>query len=275
MDLGIFAKTFQRPTVDAVFGAVEASGLRAVQFNLSCAGLPSMPTTIPEPLAHSIGAAADDRGLDLVAVSGTFNMIHPDVSVRTEGLRRLETLASACKAMGTSVITLCTGTRDPNDKWQRHPENDTAAAWQDLCHSIERALTVAERHDVSLAFEPEHANVVNSAEKGVRLIEEMDSSRLKVVFDPANLFETAGPDERRRLVEEGIDLLGDRVVIAHAKDRHADGSFCPAGRGVLDYDHYVEQLRAAQIDVPLVLHGLSEEEVPGRVQFLREQLLGR
>jgi sugar phosphate isomerase/epimerase len=269
MDLGIFAKTFERPTVGGVFDAVRAHDLRVAQFNMSCVGGPSMPAAIPDEQARAVGVAAAERGLSLAAVSGTFNMIHPDPSVRERGLRRLDVLAGACGALGTDVVTLCTGTRDPDDKWRRHPDNDTDAAWRDLRESMERALEVAEAHDVTLAIEPEHANVVDTARKGARLIEEMDSARLKVVFDPANLFETAAPDERRRRVEEGLALLGEHVVLAHAKDRRADGTFCPAGRGVLDYDHYLEQLRAAPTDAPLVLHGLTEDEVPDVLSFLR------
>lgn len=272
MHLGIFAKTFERPTVGGVFDAVRAHDLRVAQFNMSCVGGPSMPAAIPNEQARAIGTAAAERGLSLAAVSGTFNMIHPDPSVRERGLRRLDVLAGACDALGTDVITLCTGTRDPDDKWRRHPDNDTDAAWQDLRESVERALEVAEAHDVTLAFEPEHANVVDTARKGARLIEETNSARLKVVFDPANLFETAPPDERRRRVAEGVALLGEHVVLAHAKDRRADGTFCPAGRGVLDYAHYLEQLRAAPGDPPLVLHGLTEDEVPGCLAFLRARL---
>jgi sugar phosphate isomerase/epimerase len=272
MHLGIFAKTFERPTVGGVFDAVRTHDLRAAQFNMSCVGGPSMPAAIPNEQARAIGTAAAERGLSLAAVSGTFNMIHPDPSVRERGLRRLDVLAGACDALGTDVVTLCTGTRDPDDKWRRHPDNDTDAAWRDLRESMERALEVAEAHDVTLAVEPEHANVVDTAQKGVRLIEEMDSTRLKVVFDPANLFETAAPDERRRRVKEGLALLGEHVVLAHAKDRRADGTFCPAGRGVLDYDHYLEQLRAAPTDPPLVLHGLTEDEVPDVLSFLRTRL---
>ncbi len=274
MELGIFAKTFERDSVGAIFDAVQAHGLPVAHFNMSCAGLSSLPNSIPDPLAESIGDAAAERSLTLAGVSGTFNMIHPDVSVRETGLRRLEVLAAACDAMGTDVITLCTGTRDPNDKWHRHPDNATPAAWRDLCHSMERALEIAETHDVVLAFEPEHANVVNTAQKGLRLIHEMGSSHLSVVFDPANLFETAEPDERRRLVEEGLNLLGEHVVMTHAKDRRADGAFCPAGHGVLDYEHYLQCLRTHEIDVPLILHGLDESEVPDCLSFLREQVEG-
>ena len=99
----------------------------------------------------------------MAAVSGTFNMIDPDRARRLDGLRRLGVLASACRGMGTSIITLCTGTRDPEDMWRRHAENDSDGAWSDLVESMSRALELAEAHDVVLAFEPELANVVDSA----------------------------------------------------------------------------------------------------------------
>ena len=46
MQLGIFARTFARPTVEDVFDAVRAHGLRCVQFNLSCAGVSTLPDEI-------------------------------------------------------------------------------------------------------------------------------------------------------------------------------------------------------------------------------------
>ena len=124
----------------------------------------------------------------MAAVSGTFNMIHPDPAQRADGLRRLAVLAAACGALGTRLITLCTGTRDPEDMWRRHPANDTPDAWRDLLASLEVALAAAERHDVFLGVEPEVANVIDSAAKARRLLDELRSPRLKIVMDPANLF---------------------------------------------------------------------------------------
>jgi sugar phosphate isomerase/epimerase len=71
----------------------------------------------------------NERNLTMAAVSGTFNMIHPNPRKRRDGLRRLGVLAGACGQLGTSVITLCTGTRDPEDMWRSHPENDVPEAW--------------------------------------------------------------------------------------------------------------------------------------------------
>ncbi len=47
MRLGIFAKTFVRPTLGETLDAVKAHGLDCVQFNMACAGLPPMPRPPP------------------------------------------------------------------------------------------------------------------------------------------------------------------------------------------------------------------------------------
>jgi sugar phosphate isomerase/epimerase len=270
MQLGIFAKTFEGREPDRVLAAVKDAGFSATQYNLACSGLPAMPDAIGPDAASAVARAVQAHGLSLTAVSGTYNMIHPDPAVRQAGHARLEVLAAACAAMGTRVITLCTGTRDPVDQWREHPDNDTPAAWRDLLAAMETALAIAERHDVDLAIEPELANVVNSAAKARALIDQLGSPRLRIVLDAANLFEAVTLDAQRRIVSEAIDQLADRIVMGHAKDRHADGRFATAGQGVLDYPHYLRALKAAGFDGPLITHGLSAAEAPQVALFLRQ-----
>ncbi len=164
------------------------------------------------------------------------------------------------------MVTLCTGSRDPEDMWRRHPDNGTPEAWRDMRASLEPALAAAERHGVTLAFEPEHNNVVDSAAAGRRLLDEVGSPRLKVVIDAANLFSGGDLDRQAEILGEAFDLLGDDLVLAHAKDVRADGTIVAAGRGDLDYGLYLRLLGGA---VPVVLHGLAEDEVPGAVAFVR------
>jgi len=274
MRIGIFAKTFVRPSLEATLDAVAAHGIASVQFNMACAGLPSMPDEISADLADRIRAAHAARGIEMAAVSGTFNMIHPDPAVRAAGLRRLGVLAGAARAMGTGLITLCTGSRDAQDMWRRHPDNDLPDAWSDLTASLERALEVADQHDVTLGFEPEVANVIDTAEKGRRLLDEMRSARLKVVFDAANLFRAGDLARMPQVLGEAFALLGNDIVLAHAKDLSHDGEagHQAAGTGVLDYDLYLRLLREHDYTGPLVLHGLAEGEVPAAVAFLQEKL---
>jgi sugar phosphate isomerase/epimerase len=271
---GIFAKTFTRPSVEEVFAAVAKQHLRCVQFNFACAGLPSLPDAVEPALLERIRKSAAERRIEIAAISGTFNMIHPDPRQRRDGLRRLGVIAGACAGLGAEIITLCTGSRDAENMWRRHPDNDSSAAWRDLHVTLTKALTTADKYGVTLGVEPESGNVVDSARKARRLLDEMKSPRLKIIIDPANLFHPGDLPRMGEILDEGFDLLGGDLVLAHAKELGADGhaSSLALGRGVLDWDRYLSLLGAARFVGPLIMHGFEEKDVTASVKFLRDKL---
>jgi sugar phosphate isomerase/epimerase len=130
------------------------------------------------------------------------------------------------------------------------------------------AIKIADQFDVDLGVEPELANVVSSATKAKRLIEECNSPRIKIILDAANLFEVATINEQREIVSEAIELLAPNIAMAHAKDRNASGGFVAAGNGVLDYPHFLRCLKKVGFDGPLVTHGLSANEAREVANFL-------
>ncbi len=274
MQLGLFAKTFARPTVEEVFDAVAKHHLRHVQFNFACAGLPSLPKHLERELLDRIRNAATHRRIVMAAVSGTFNMIHPDPQRRRDGLRRLGVIAAACARLGTNVITLCTGTRDPDDLWRRHPDNDSPEAWHDLLVTLTKALTTADKHDLILGVEPETGNVIDSARKARRLLDELRSPRLKIILDAANLFHPVDLARMDDVLDEAFDRLGGDLVLAHAKELAAAGSSgnLAPGDGVLDWDRYLRLLEESGYAGPLILHGVPEADVARGAAFLRERL---
>ena len=136
-----------------------------------------------------------------------------------------------------------------------------------LVSSFEKSF--AECYNVNLGIEPELANVVNSATKAKLLIDEMKSTRLKIIFDAANLFEVAPMEEQRAIISSSIDLLAPHIIMAHAKDRMPDGAFTVAGQGCLDYAHYIACLRSIGFDGALVTHGLAASDAMAVSQFLK------
>jgi sugar phosphate isomerase/epimerase len=269
MQRGIFAKTFAAQGALASLSAARAAGYTCVQFNMACLGLPSMPDEIADKTVADIAAASQATGVSLAAISATYNMVHPDVSVRKKGMARLETMMQAASEMGTGMVTLCTGSRDAQDQWKHHPDNQSPEAWQDLLREMEQAALLADKFGVDLGIEPELANVVCDAKAAQRLIGEIASPRIRIVLDPANLFEVAGSAERQDIVANAVDLLGDRVSMAHAKDRDAAGNFVAAGTGVIDFIHFVSCLKSAGFNGPLVTHGLDERQAPQVAAFLK------
>ena len=274
IQIGVLLGTFRSGSLASRLDAVKASGLDCVQLSMDCAGLPAMPDEISSELARQIQREAAARGITIASVSGTFNMCHPEAEHRQTGLRRLRVLAEACSQLGTSKIHLCSGTRDRVSMWRRHPDNDTPEAWRDMVASMRTATDIARQFRVVLAFEPEVNNVVDSAQKARRLMDEIGSPHLKVTFDAANLFHAGELPQMKEILDEAFALIGRDVVLAHAKDLDHDGDagHLAAGQGKLDYDQYVSLLHKYRFPGPLLLHGLTEAQMPGCVAFLREKI---
>lgn len=270
----LFAGTFATGTLEARLDETKSFGFACVQMSMTAAGLPEMPDQLPPELPARIRREAAARGIEIGSVQGTFNMTHPDPEHRRTGLRRLRVLAEACARMGTSVIHICTGTRDPNNMWRRHPDNDSAESWKDMAASIREATDMARQAKVVLAFEPEVNNVVDSMRKARRLLDEIGSPHLKLTMDPANIFHAGELPRMKEMLDEAFSLVGKDIVLAHAKDLDHDGDagHKAAGQGVLDYDRYMRLLHTYHFKGPLLLHGLTREQVPGCLAFVRSKL---
>jgi sugar phosphate isomerase/epimerase len=312
MHVGIFAKTFARPTLEETLDAVVDHGLWHVQFNMSSVGLPTLPERIDEDLSRWIAQSLRERGMTMVAISGTFNLCDPDLSRLEDNLQRLDVLAAACRWLDTRIITLCTGTRDPEEMWKWHPENVRRSTWETLVKSIKQAAKIADHHEVTLAFEPEMHNVVNTVSKARRLLDEIDSPWLKVVIDPANLIPSGDMSRVNEIFSEAFDWLCPDVVLAHAKsprndvdagallalEHHVQGSFGtiadiewfradrlqavlsePVQETVAEvylfYRVYFTWLKKSGFAGPVIIHGLDESQVREMKDFLTRQLLRR
>ena len=274
MQVGVLMGVFSRPTLGERFDVAKAHGLDCVQVAMDCVGLSFMPDEIPNDRIDLLRREAAARNMPIAAVQGTFNMCHPDPAERATGLRQLRVLAEACPRLGISLIHICTGTRNRGSIWAGHPDNNTPEAWRDMLACVRQAAKIAEKSNVILGFEPEVSNVVDSAKKSRRLMDEVGSSHLKVAIDGANLFHTGELAHMDEILDQSFQLIGKDIVMAHAKDLSHDGDAgdLPAGHGKLDYDRYLSLLHKYGFRGPLLLHSLSEAQVPGCVKFLREKL---
>ena len=270
MEIGIFSRIFARPTLDEAFAAVVDQGLHVVQFNYLTAGIDDMPAVIDDAMIAQVNAAVAKYDMQLAGVSGTFNMIHPDPAVRAAGLEKLAAVIASAPRIGAKVVSLCTGTRNPASMWRHHPDNASPEAWRDLLASMETALAVAAEHGVMLAVEPEVSNVMSSPRKARRLLDEMQSPHLGIIMDGANVFPAGTLDRQHEILDEAFALLGDDIVLAHAKDISRDGEAGheAAGTGLLDYGYYVKLLEQSAYRGPLVAHSLTEAQAPQVVAFL-------
>ena len=267
----IFGKTYSRARAIEVLDAAARDGFAGVQFNLASAHIASLPDHLPTGLAEEIGEYARSKEIRIAALSGTYNMAHPDPAVRTASRAGFRNVVEAARRMTAPVVTLCTGSRDP-DMWKYHPENSSESAWRDFREELDYALAAAETADVKLGVEPEPGNVVRDPKTARRLLDEVRSPRLGIVLDAANLLSPKTLSLQDSLISAATELLGNDILLAHAKDINAAGQVVAAGEGAVHLREFVAALRAAGFDGALVGHGFDPEKAKGVAKVLVELL---
>ncbi len=261
-------------TADMLFSKIADAGYTAVQFGFSTVSdtnytadgqieFPDCTDLLTDGTTEKIRLAARKHGIEIAAVNGTFNMAHPDPQVRAEAIRRFDSFLAASKALGASIVSLCSGTRCVRHLWTYDPENRTEGAWRAMLDSMYRCTELAERYDMILAVETEASNVISTPEDARRLLDTVGSNHLKMILDPANLFlpGTAHPENVHRILRHAFDLFGDDIVLAHGKDIRAGNGidFCATGEGIVEYPYLAALLSEIGFTGDMMLHGIYDE----------------
>jgi sugar phosphate isomerase/epimerase len=274
MTPGVFARTYAARYPGELFARIRGDGFSAVQFNLSCAGLASLPAELPAGIGERIARGAKAAGVTLCALSGTYNMAHPDTANRQRDRLGFTNVMRAAREMDVSLVTLCTGSRDASNMWHDHQENGSKEAWTALREELDFALALAEEFNLMLGIEPEPGNVVANAILARKVLDEVGSKRLGIVLDAANLLPPEAQTRQHEIVSQAADLLGDRLFLVHAKDIDSKGVVVPAGKGAVDLPAFVGRMKEVGYDGPLVGHNFEEADAPGVAAYLASIIRG-
>jgi sugar phosphate isomerase/epimerase len=265
--LGIFARTFRRGTPEEVASAVASAGFALAHWNFAAIGRSTLAADVEETQFKQVREAFETAGLGIPSVSGTFNMAHPDAELRAWQAKQAVRLIRLVPVLGADVVTLCTGTRDPENMWRAHPGNTDPTAWSDLCRTLDPLLETARDAGVLLGVEPEHGNVVRDAPAAARLLDELGGDApIGIVLDPANLLSPDTVMRQDEIIGAAIDLLGGRIIGTQAKDVAAYGH---SAAGLMDYRGVFTQL-ARIAPVPMIVQDSTEEDAARvRIDLLR------
>ena len=268
MRLGIFAKTF--PGDRARGGARRGPRRRLcddpVQPRLRRAARRCRRRCRPRRWPRIRAGGGGDAASTLAALSGTYNMAHPDPGVRADGgCAGSRVVIEAAAALGIPLVTLCTGTRDPDDQWRHHPGNAERSAWRDMAAEVGEGAGRSPSATASIsASSPSTANIVTSrgrrpaADRRDRLAAAVASCSTRPISSSAPTAAEARAivAARRRAPPPAISPWRmPRTAMPRAASP-------PPGRASSTFRDFVARAAAAGFDGPLVTHGLSADEAP-------------
>jgi sugar phosphate isomerase/epimerase len=273
LKLGIMSGVYAGLKLEEAAQRIKADGFSSVVTDYTFADVRFDPQAPDWEAAKKIVAAFDRQGIRIAGIFGYYNVVDPDPEKRKRGEARMELLIANWKRLGCPNISTETGTLNPKSDWLTTPENATEKAYLECRAALQKLAKAAEKTGAIISIEPYWQNVIDSIERTARLLREVPSPALRLVMDPCNYYrKTDLPRPRvRQMLEEMFRRLGDKIVIAHAKDvkASADGTDLPAaGRGVLDYPLYLRLLAGLGREMDLIIEHLTLDDVARSRDFV-------
>jgi sugar phosphate isomerase/epimerase len=275
LKLGVMSNVYAHLPLEKAVAKIKAEGFCCVVTDFAFADARFDPLKPDWRAVEKVCNCLDRHGIRIVGLYGYTNIVDPNPARRQRGLAKTESLLANVKRLGCTNVSTETGTLNPTSEWLISPENATEEGYQKCRAAIEKLVRQAEKTGATVSIEPYWQNVIDSIDRAERLLRDVDSPSLRLVMDPCNYYRKQDLPNTSAMLKEMFKRLGDKIVIAHAKDvkASANGTDLPAsGRGDLDYPLYLRLLIELEREMPLLIEHVTWEDVPRARDYVLAQL---
>ncbi|WNS44246.1 sugar phosphate isomerase/epimerase [Paenibacillus sp. MMS20-IR301] len=270
MQLGVRAHDFNPCPLPQLIEKLGRHGFPAIQLALH----KSFPESVPALSALSPGSASyygnafRQAGIQIAVLGCYVNIIDPDPARRAQALHDFSTHLRLARDFGASLV----GTETGSTSRGYTPDNFTEEAFQQVVASVKQMTAEAERFGVTVGIEAGINHPLYTAQLTRRLLDEVSSHNLQVIFDAANLMTPENYLDQDRIVAEALELLGDRIAVLHLKDfTIIDGRLhiVPAGQGLLNFTPLLHYMKYKRPHIHGLLESTPEEHMQESARLLR------
>lgn len=272
MQLGIRLHDVQKLPFEERVAAVHEGGFACGHLALS-KFIDEFPTTdeaLTPGLAMYIKNVFARNQVDIAVLGCYLNLATPNKEELAKTVHRYMAHIRFASLLGCGVVGTETGA--PNEAYAFTPECATEEALQLFIERLKPIVAYAEKMGVIFAIEPVFRHIVCSPKRARRVLDEIHSPNLQIIFDPVNLLDMANYREREEVFREAIDLLGPDIAMVHLKDfRIENGKMISVGCGLGEMD-YTEILKFMKERKPYI-HATLEDTKPENNRQVREFIL--
>ncbi|MFC5450333.1 sugar phosphate isomerase/epimerase family protein [Paenibacillus aestuarii] len=275
MRLGTLAHTVGHLPLQQLTAKLSGRGIDFVQLALSKA-ISDIDTSLGKlspGLANYIGEQFDRAGVRIGVLGCYINPVHPDAQQRRYEIDRFKEHLRYARDFGTSIVATETGdllTYAAQDR-ERYEE----IGWAVLKQTVEELAEEAERWGVHIGLEPVFTHTLSSTSKMVRILEEVPSSNLGVVFDPINLLPPQAIETQGAFLDEAFAAFGDRIILAHLKDVTVENDkllSVRSGTGIFHTESFLRKLKQHKPGIDVSLEQLADDTIESTIQYVRQLL---
>jgi len=244
-DFGRFSSlTLQAETIKkAGFDCVQYAPAKAIE------GLEHFDAITPQVL-QEVKSAFALHDVEITVLGCYIEPSLPDQQERLNNVRIFCDNLSHAKFLGVPIVgTETTGL----DIHATIAERETA--YTRLKDSVSRMAEKAEAENVLIGIEPVAEHTLNTPALTKRLLDEIASDKLRVIFDPVNLILPHTIQNQDQIFTEMLELLGDKIAVMHIKDtiiQDNKKAWRNIGKGIINYNLIFNSLKQNKPDMRLL-----------------------
>ncbi|MBD0379000.1 sugar phosphate isomerase/epimerase family protein [Paenibacillus sedimenti] len=275
MGIGTLAHAVGQLPLHQLTAKLSGRGIDFVQLALSKA-IGDIDTSLGKlspALANHIGEQFSRAGLRIGVLGCYINPVHPDPEQRRHDIDRFKEHLRFARDFGTSIVATETG--DLRTYFAQDSERYEEIGWSVLRQTVEELAEEAERWGVFIGLEPVFTHTLSSSEKMARIMEEVPSSNLGVVFDPVNLLPQDAIGDQEAFLDHAFGTFGSRIVLTHLKDVRVQGDKLEqvrSGAGVFQTQSFLHKLHKHKPGIDISLEQLADETIDETIQYVRSLL---
>ncbi|MGE7602957.1 sugar phosphate isomerase/epimerase family protein [Peribacillus sp. NPDC097675] len=274
LNLGVRAHDMEKRPLAELSRAIAAKGFTEIQLALrkSFDGMNIKPGSLSSDLARSISHSFQQQRIGIAVLGCYINVIHPNLDERNKGLDFFKEHIHFAKEFGCKIVGTETGNVYANIKYTE--ENFREGPFQAVVNSVRDLVKEAEKSDVIVGIEPGVNHPIHSPKTMRRLIDAIRSPNLQVILDPVNLLTSETYKNQNIIIQEAFDLLGDHIVIIHAKDftiNDGELKIVPVGEGLLNYQKIFSLVKESKPAIPVLMESTKEKDMENSILYLRKQ----
>ncbi len=197
---------------------------------------PTTDEALTPGLAMYIKNVFAKNQVDIAVLGCYLNLANPDREQLAQTVHRYLAHIRFASWLGCGVVGTETGA--PNETYSYTPECHTESALQTFMENLRPIVAYAEKMGVVVGIEPVYRHIVSDPKRARRVLDEIGSPNLQIIFDPVNLLDAENYEERDSVIREAIEVLGPDVAVVHLKDcAMRDGKLVSmgCGQGEMDY----------------------------------------
>lgn len=224
--------------------------------------------------AEEIGASLQNSGCEIPLIGAYFNPVHPNQEKIDRGIAVFKDYLSVAKNIGCNVVGSETGSYN-GDPWIYHPMNHSDEALDRVVETFSLLADYADECGVNIGMEGAFGHVCHTPERLDEAIRRIGRSNIRIIFDLYNYLDISNVDSAYDILDRGLELFGDRILLFHIKDfviGETKLQQCGVGKGILDYDKILRKIYNHNPNAILVLEGTTGEDIDYAVSFLRKKI---